>query len=218
MCAKTLETKEITYDNLLKGNKDWVEDMIQADETFFDKLSAGQSPPVLWIGCSDSRVPANQITNTMPGDIFVHRNIANVVVHTDMNLLSVLDYSVNVLKVKHIIVCGHYGCGGVKAALGNKQVGIIDNWLRNIRDVYRVHQTEMEAIQDEEQKFNRLVELNAIEGAANVMNTSIVQSAWASGQELSVHAWVYSLKTGLINDLKVTASGVDDVAPAFKVS
>ncbi len=218
MCAKNIETKDITYQALLQGNKDWVQDMIQTDPTFFDSLSAGQSPPVLWVGCSDSRVPANQITNTLPGDIFVHRNIANVVVHTDMNLLSVLDYSINVLKVKHVIVCGHYGCGGVKAALGNKQVGIIDNWLRNIRDVYRVHEREMSTIKDEEQKFDRLVELNAIEGAANIMNTSIVQSAWANGQELSVHAWVYSLKTGLIKDLKVSSSSQDDVAAPFKVS
>lgn len=218
MCAKTIETKDITYDSLLQGNKDWVKDMIDNDPAFFDKLSEGQSPPVLWIGCSDSRVPANQITNTRPGDIFVHRNIANVVVHTDMNLLSVLDYSVNVLKVKHVIVCGHYGCGGVKAALGNKQVGIIDNWLRNIRDVYRTHEREMATIKDPNQKFDRLVELNAIEGASNVMNTSIVQSAWANGQELAVHAWVYSLKTGLIKDLKVTSTGLDDVSAAFKVS
>jgi carbonic anhydrase len=218
MCAKTIETKDITYEGLLKGNLDWVEDMKKADPTYFDKLSAGQNPPVLWIGCSDSRVPANQITNTLPGDIFVHRNIANVVVHTDMNMLSVLDYSVNVLKVKHVIVCGHYGCGGVNAALGNKQVGIIDNWLRNIRDVYRMHEREMQTMKDPEQRFNRLVELNAIEGAANVMNTSIVQNAWANGQELAVHAWVYSLKTGVIKDLKVTSSSLDDVAPAFKVS
>ncbi|MFD0939613.1 carbonic anhydrase [Pedobacter boryungensis] len=217
MCAKTIETKDITYDNLLQGNADWVEDMIKTDPTYFDKLSAGQNPPVLWIGCSDSRVPANQITNTLPGDIFVHRNIANVVVHTDMNMLSVLDYSVNVLKVKHVIVCGHYGCGGVNAALGNKQVGIIDNWLRNIRDVYRMHEREMSTIKDPEQRSNRMVELNAIEGAANVMNTSIVQNAWASGQELSIHAWVYSLKTGLIKDLKVSSHSLDDVSPAFKV-
>ncbi|WP_316831264.1 carbonate dehydratase [Pedobacter aquatilis] len=217
MCAKTIETKDITYDSLLQGNKDWVKDMIDNDPAFFDKLSEGQSPPVLWIGCSDSRVPANQITNTKPGDVFVHRNIANVVVHTDMNMLSVLDYSVNVLKVKHVIVCGHYGCGGVKAALGNKQVGIIDNWLRNIRDVYRTHEREMATIKDEEQRFNRLVELNAIEGAANISNTSIVQAAWANGQELAVHAWVYSLKTGIIKDLKVTSSSLEDVTPTFKV-
>ncbi|WP_029282763.1 carbonic anhydrase [Pedobacter sp. R20-19] len=217
MCAKPIETKDISYEALLQGNKDWVKDTIDKDPAFFDKLSDGQNPPVLWIGCSDSRVPANQITNTKPGDIFVHRNIATVVVHTDMNMLSVLDYSVNVLKVKHVIVCGHYGCGGVKAALGNKQVGIIDNWLRNIRDVYRTYELEMSAIQDPIKRFDRLVELNAIEGASNIMNTSIVQAAWANGQELSVHAWVYSLKTGIIKDMEVTSNCLDDVTPAFKI-
>lgn len=219
MCAKleNQNTEEITYEGLLQGNKDWVAATLHEDPEFFDRLSAGQKPPVLWIGCSDSRVPANQITNTMPGDIFVHRNIANVVTHTDMNLLSVLDYSVNVLKVKHIIVCGHYGCGGVNAALGDTQVGLIDNWLRNIKDVYRMHEGEMSTISDPQLKSDRLVELNAIEGAANVMSTSIVQNAWASGQELSVNAWVYSLKTGLIKDLQVSASSADDVSPTFKM-
>jgi carbonic anhydrase len=219
MCAKLEKqnTAEITYEGLLQGNKDWVAATLKEDPEFFNKLSAGQKPPVLWIGCSDSRVPANQITNTMPGDIFVHRNIANVVSHTDMNLLSVLDYSVNVLKIKHIIVCGHYGCGGVNAALGDTQVGLIDNWLRNIKDVYRVHQSEMSSITDPQAKFDRLVELNAIESAANVMSTSIVQNAWANGQELSVNAWVYSLKTGLINDLGVSASKAEDVSPMFKM-
>jgi carbonic anhydrase len=191
MCAKLEKqhTDQITYESLL-----------------------------LWIGCSDSRVPANQITNTLPGDVFVHRNIANVVTHTDMNLLSVLDYSVNVLKVKHIIVCGHYGCGGVNAALGDKQVGLIDNWLRNIKDVIRIHEREMSTIKDPQKRSDRLVELNAIEGAANVMSTSIVQNAWASGQELGVHAWVYSLKSGLITDLKVSASSAEDISPVFKMN
>jgi carbonic anhydrase len=219
MCAKLEKqhTDQITYEGLLQGNKDWVAATLKEDPEFFNRLSAGQTPPVLWIGCSDSRVPANQITNTMPGDIFVHRNIANVVTHTDMNLLSVLDYSVNVLKVKHIIVCGHYGCGGVNAALGDKQVGLIDNWLRNIKDVYRMHEREMSTIKDPQRRSDRLVELNAIEGAANIMSTSIVQNAWASGQELSVNAWVYSLSTGLIKDLKVSASNADDVSPVFKM-
>ncbi|HMI03785.1 MAG TPA: carbonic anhydrase [Pedobacter sp.] len=219
MCAKLEKqhTDQITYEGLLQGNKDWVANTLKEDPDFFKRLSAGQTPPVLWIGCSDSRVPANQITNTMPGDIFVHRNIANVVTHTDMNLLSVLDYSVNVLKVKHIIVCGHYGCGGVNAALGDKQVGLIDNWLRNIKDVYRMHEREMSTIKDPQRKSDRLVELNAIEGAANIMSTSIVQNAWAAGQELSVNAWVYSLSTGLIKDLNVSASNADDVSPVFKM-
>lgn len=219
MCAKLEKqsSDQITYESLLKGNQDWVAATLNEDAEFFNRLSAGQKPPVLWIGCSDSRVPANQITNTMPGDIFVHRNIANVVTHTDMNLLSVLDYSVNVLKIKHIIVCGHYGCGGVNAALGDQQVGLIDNWLRNIKDVYRIHEEEMNGITDQQKRFDRLVELNAIEGAANVMSTSIVQNAWGAGQELSVHAWVYSLKTGLITDLKASASSANDISPVFKM-
>ena len=214
MCAKLEKqnTDQITYEGLLQGNKDWVAATLQEDPSFFERLSAGQAPPVLWIGCSDSRVPANQITNTNPGDIFVHRNIANVVTHTDMNLLSVLDYSVNVLKVKHVIVCGHYGCGGVNAALGDSQVGLIDNWLRNIKDVYRMHEREMSTIKDPARRSDRMVELNAIESAANVVSTSIVQNAWGSGQELSVHAWVYSLKTGLITDLKVSASNANEIS------
>lgn len=207
---------KITYESLLEGNKTWVAETLKLDPNFFDELSAGQHPPILWIGCSDSRVPANQITNTLPGDIFVHRNISNVVVHTDMNLLSVLDYSVNILKVKHVIVCGHYGCGGIAAALSNHQFGLIDNWLRNIKEVYRMHEKELSAITDEHEKAARLVELNAIESANNVKNTSIVQNAWAVGQELSVHAWAYSLKTGLITDLKVSASGEDSVQGVFK--
>src|SRR6186997_2365076 len=143
------------YQSLLDGNKEWVKERLQADPEYFDRLSKGQSPQVLWIGCSDSRVPANEITKTQPGDIFVHRNIANMVVHSDMNMLSVLDYAVNILKVKHVIVCGHYGCGGVKAAMENKQYGLVDNWLRFIKDVYRMHSRELEAIKDDEQRFDR---------------------------------------------------------------
>ena len=221
MCANhsedLLAREEITLENLLQGNKDFVERTLEEDPNYFEKLSAGQKPPVLWIGCSDSRVPADKITNTMPGDIFVTRNIANVVTHTDISMLSVLDYSVNVLKIKHIIVCGHYGCGGVAAAHGNKQVGLIDNWLRNIKDVYRFNQAEVDGL-PEDQKIDRLVELNAIHSANNVMSTSIVQNAWANGQELSVHAWVYSLQTGLINDLKSTFSAADGMDPVFKMS
>lgn len=214
MCAQN----NITYESLLQGNKDWVHETLERDPTYFERLSAGQSPPILWIGCADSRVPANQITNTNPGDIFVHRNIANVVVHTDMNMLSVLDYAVNVLKVEHIIICGHYGCGGVKAALGNQQVGIIDNWLRNIKDVYRLHDKELDLITNENNKADRLVELNVIEGAYNVTKTSIVQNAWGNGQKLSVHGWVYSLKTGLITDLDVTSTDSQNMANVFKFS
>lgn len=220
MCAnhssKLLDREEISLETLLKGNQDFVTSTLEEDPDYFNKLAAGQKPPVLWIGCSDSRVPADKITNTMPGDIFVTRNIANVVSHNDLSLLSVLDYSVNVLKVKHIIVVGHYGCGGVAAALGNKQVGLIDNWLRNIKDVYSLNKTELEALPDDK-RLDRLVELNAIHSAENVINTSIVQNAWTSGQDLSVHAWVYSLKTGLIKDMGLSYTTADDMNPFFRM-
>jgi carbonic anhydrase len=218
MCAKTDQqhSHHITYEGLLQGNKDWVAATLAEDPTYFDRLSAGQKPPILWIGCSDSRVPANQITNTNPGDIFVHRNIANVVVHTDMNMLSVLDYAVNVLEVEHVIVCGHYGCGGVAAALTNKQYGIIDNWLRNIKDTYRLHYHELDQISDEKKRQDRLVELNVIEGVFNLTKTSIVQNRWANGKTLGVHGWVYSLETGLISDLGVTSDSNNHMSPVFR--
>lgn len=204
MCAKVeLHPHNITYEGLLKGNKEWAAATVAEDPSYFERLAV-QKPPVLWIGCSDSRVPANQITNTLPGDIFVHRNIANVVVHTDMNLLSVLDYAVNVLEVEHVIVTGHYGCGGVEAAMGNKQFGIIDNWLRNIKDVYRLHAEELDAIPDEKKRLEKLVELNVIEGVLKLSKNSIVQNRWANGKKLGIHGWVYSLETGIITDLKVT--------------
>lgn len=192
------------YYSLLEGNKKWVEERLSADPEYFERLAKGQSPQVLWIGCSDSRVPANEITKTQPGDIFVHRNIANMVVHSDMNLLSVLDYSVNILKVKHVIVCGHYGCGGVKAAMENKQFGLVDNWLRHIKDVYRIHSEELDMIPNEEQRFNRFVELNVIEQVFDLTKTSIIQNAWQSRNEPKVHGWVYELRTGLIKDLNVS--------------
>ena len=219
MCAKLEKQNrdQITYESLLSGNKDWVTATLAEDEDFFNRLSSGQKPPVLWIGCSDSRVPANQITNTNPGDIFVHRNIANVVVHTDMNMLSVLDYAVNVLEVEHVIVCGHYGCGGVAAAMGNQQVGIIDNWLRNIKDTYRLHHEELDAISEEKDRCDRLVELNVVEGVFNVTKTSIVQNRWSSGKKLSVHGWVYSLKTGYIKDLEVSCASNEHLGSVFKV-
>ncbi len=206
----------ITYEQLLQGNKDWVANTLKEDPEYFKRLSAGQAPPVLWVGCSDSRVPANQITGTQPGEIFVHRNIANVVLHTDMNLLSVLDYAVNLLKVKHIIVCGHYGCGGVSAALSNKQYGLIDNWLRSIKDIYRAHQNELDKINNHQRKERRMVELNAIEGAYNVAKTSIVQNAWQNGAELQIHGWVYELATGLITDLEVSVSSNDKLGDVFR--
>jgi carbonic anhydrase len=219
MCAKLEQqhSHQITYDGLLQGNKDWVAATLSEDPTYFQRLSAGQKPPVLWIGCSDSRVPANQITNTLPGDIFVHRNIANVVVHTDMNMLSVLDYAVNVLEVEHVIVCGHYGCGGVEAALGNKQFGIIDNWLRNIKDTYRLHYHELDLISDPKRRSDRLVELNVTEGVFNLTKTSIVQNRWSNNKPLGIHGWVYSLDTGLIKDLEVTATSNEHIASLFKI-
>jgi carbonic anhydrase len=219
MCAKleTPETKQITYEGLLQGNKDWVAATLAEDPKYFERLSAGQKPPILWIGCSDSRVPANQITNTNPGDIFVHRNIANVVVHTDMNMLSVLDYAVNVLEVEHVIVCGHYGCGGVEAAMGNKQVGIIDNWLRNIKDTYRLHYHELDMISDHKKRAARLVELNVIEGVFNLSKTSIVQNRWSNGKKLSLHGWAYSLASGLITDLGVTCDNNSHMKSVFRM-
>jgi len=192
------------YYSLLEGNRRWVQEKLEQDAEFFERLSKGQSPQVLWIGCSDSRVPANEITRTEPGDIFVHRNIANMVVHSDMNLLSVLDYAVNILKVRHVIVCGHYGCGGVMAAMNNMQYGLVDNWLRSIKDVYRLHAQELDAITNEEHRANRFVELNVIEQVFHLTKTSIIQNAWATRQQPIVHGWVYELKTGLIKDLNVS--------------
>lgn len=218
MCAKIEDTTHITYEDLLQGNKTFVENTLKEDPEYFNNLAKGQSPPVLWIGCADSRVPANQITNTKPGEIFVHRNIANMVIHTDMNMLSVLDYAVNVLKVKHVIVTGHYGCGGVIAAMGNQSVGLIDNWLRHIKDVYRLHATELDSIADTGKRAERLVELNVIENVYNLCKTTIVQKAWQSGQELSVHGWVYALSTGVIKDLNVSATNSSNLGEVFKFS
>lgn len=210
-----MESNYITYEGLLEGNKQFIANALKEDSEYFDKLAV-QNPPVLWIGCADSRVPANQITNTKPGEIFVHRNIANMVIHTDMNMLSVLDYAVNVLKVKHVIVTGHYGCGGIIAAMSDQQFGLIDNWLIHIKDVYRLHARELDKITDEKQRADRMVELNVIENVNNLCKTSIVQNAWKTGQELSVHGWVYSLATGIITDMKVSATNNDKLDKVFK--
>lgn len=195
-----------SYTALLSGNREWVDQRLKEDPDYFKKLSQGQSPEVLWIGCSDSRVPANQITGTKPGEVFVHRNIANVCAHSDMNMLSVLDYAVNVLKVKHVIVAGHYGCGGVAAALSNKQFGLIDNWLRHIKDVYRLHSHELDRISDPQLRVNRLVELNVIEQSYNLCKTTIIQNAWKERSDLEVHGWVIDIGTGLVKDLKVSSN------------
>ncbi len=207
---------EITYENIFKRNRDWVEKMNKKDPEFFSKLAKGQKPPILWIGCSDSRVPANEITGTLPGEIFVHRNIANMVIHTDMSMLSVLDYSVNVLGVKHVIVCGHYGCGGVLAAMGNMQVGLIDNWLRHIKDVYRMHQAELESISEPEQRGKRFVELNVIEQVYDLTKTSIIQNAWNKGANLSVHGMVYDINNGFLVDLEVTVKDNNELHEVYR--
>ena len=200
---------------LLENNKAWAVLQKYNDPEFFNELSQGQNPDYLWIGCSDSRVPANQITGTKPGEVFVHRNIANMVVHSDMNLLSVLSYAVEVLKIKHIIVCGHYGCGGVMAAMGNKQYGLIDNWLRQIKDVYRFHQEELDAINDEKQKARRFVELNVMEQVLHLGKTSIVQNSWNNNQPLHIHGWVYDLSDGIIKDLNVSSSCTKDLHSVY---
>jgi len=197
-----------SYQKLLLENKAWAQEKVEDDPEFFTRLSNIQTPEFLWIGCSDSRVPANEITNTQPGEIFVHRNVANLVVHTDVNLLSVLDYAVSYLKVKHVIVCGHYGCGGVKASMTNhdfKQV--LNMWLRNIKDVYRLHRTELDAIAEEETRFDRLVELNVIEQVQHLAKTSIIQRAWQKQSYPHLHGWVYGLKDGLIKPVFEMSAG-----------
>lgn len=205
------------YKKILDNNKLWVETAVAKDPNYFKDLAVGQNPPLLWIGCSDSRVPANEIIGAKPGEVFVHRNIANMVVHSDMNMLSVLDYAVNVLKVKHVIVCGHYGCGGVKAAMGNESIGIIDNWIRHIKDVYRLHQTFLDSISNESDRFNAFVELNVKEQVIDLAKTSIVQSAWKNGQELTLHGWAYGLNSGFVTDLQVNFSSDKDLDQVYQL-
>ncbi len=199
------------YKKIIENNKIWSETKLKDDPEYFQKLSKGQAPPLLWIGCSDSRVPANEVIGAQPGEVFVHRNIANMVVHSDMNMLSVLDYAVNVLKVKHVIVCGHYGCGGVKAAMGNSSIGIIDNWIRHIKDVYRYHKNYLDSIIDENKRFDAFVEINVKEQVMDLAKTSIVQGAWKNGQELCLHGWVYGLDTGIVKDLEVNFCDNNDM-------
>jgi carbonic anhydrase len=205
------------YKQLLENNKKWVAGKLNQDPDFFNKLSKGQKPPLLWIGCADSRVPANEIIGAEPGEVFVHRNIANMVIHSDMNVLSVLDYAVNALKVKHVIVCGHYGCGGVQAAMGNQHIGLIDNWIRHIKDVYRFHAKELNAIENEKERFDRFVELNVKEQVLDLAKTSIVQSAWESGQELSIHGWVYGVHDGVIKDLNLTHTNNNQLNEVYQL-
>jgi carbonic anhydrase len=205
------------YKKILDNNKVWVENALEKDPNYFKDLAKSQTPPLLWIGCSDSRVPANEIIGAKPGEVFVHRNIANMVVHSDMNMLSVLDYAVNVLKIKHIIVCGHYGCGGIKAAMGNDSIGIIDNWIRHIKDVYRLHQDHLDSITDENERFNTFVELNVKEQVFDLAKTSIVQSAWKNGQDLSLHGWAYGLNSGFVTDLNVNFSSDNDLDDVYQL-
>jgi carbonic anhydrase len=207
---------EKSYQKLLDNNKAWATLQKYNNPELFNGLAKSQNPEYLWIGCSDSRVPANEITGTKPGEIFVHRNIANMVIHTDMNLLSVLSYAVEVLKVRHIIVCGHYGCGGVSAAMSNKQFGLIDNWLRHLKDVYRYHFEELDSIQDPLLRERRFVELNVIEQVRDLGKTSIVQNAWMRAQPLHIHGWVYELHDGLITDLDVTFTGATDLPSIYQ--
>jgi carbonic anhydrase len=196
------------FEELLQDNKTWAAQMLANDPDFFTKLSGLQTPEFLWIGCSDSRVPANQITNTQPGEIFVHRNVANLVINTDVNLLSVLDYAVNHLKVKHVIVCGHYGCGGIKASMSKTDYKpVLNMWLRNIKDVHRLHRDELDSITNEDQKFDRLTELNVQEQIFNLAKTSIIQRAWKNEQRPELHGWVYGLKDGIIKPVYEMKAG-----------
>ena len=205
---------EKSYKKLIEGNIRFSKEKKIEDPEYFKKLSLGQKPDYLWIGCSDSRVPANEITNTESGEIFVHRNIANVVVHTDANLLSVLEYALKYLDVKHVIVCGHYGCGGIKAAMSNELHGFVDNWLCNIKDVYCKHQKELEIIQDIDKRTDRLTELNVIEQVKNLAKTTIVQEVWKA-RPLHLHGWVYGINSGLIKELNVIQKGNDNIEPIY---
>jgi carbonic anhydrase len=204
-----------SYKKLLEGNKRWAHDQVEADPQYFKKLVPVQTPDYLWIGCSDSRVPAETITGSEPGDIFVHRNIANLVVHTDLNLLSVLEYAVKILKVKHIVLCGHYGCGGIKSSMENIAYGYVDNWLRNIKEIYVKYAEELEKIQDPETRLNRLVEINVVEQVRNLCKTKVVQLA-LEDKSLEVHGWVYGMKDGVIKELSHTDDTLKAVHPIFK--
>ena len=200
-----------------EANRAWSARMRENDPAFFERLVRAQTPELLWIGCSDSRLPPDQVVGRLPGEIFVHRNVGNVVVHTDLNFLSVLQYGVEVLKVRHVIVCGHYGCGGVRAALSPKPLGLIDNWLRHIRDVSMVNREELEAIADPAARQNRLCELNVAAQVANVCHTTIVQDAWRRGQPLTVHGWIYDLGDGLLRDLGLVVESADQIALAYRL-
>lgn len=203
-----------SYKKLIDGNRKYAMEKKHDDPNYFKKLALGQEPQYLWIGCSDSRVPANEVTNTVSGDIFVHRNIANMVVHTDVNLMSVLDYAVNILKVKHVIVCGHYGCGGVKAAMKSESFGYVDSWLRKIKEIYQKYNEELNKIEDFESRANRLCELNVIEQVHDLAKTKIIQEAWKT-RKLQIHGWVYGLDDGLIKELNTLIDDINELEPVF---
>ncbi|WP_199609661.1 carbonate dehydratase [Flocculibacter collagenilyticus] len=204
-------------DQLIQNNEKWIDKCTHDDPDFFKRLAGQQNPDYLWIGCSDSRVPANTIVGLEPGELFVHRNIANMVQQTDFNCLSVLQYAVEVLKVEHIIVCGHYGCGGVQAAIGNDEHGLVDNWLRQIKDTYHANQSEVDAMPTPEEKVNRMCELNVMEQVQNLAKTKVLQLAWQRGQKVSIHGLIYSIRNGKLNDLNVTIKGIEQVDPVYRV-
>jgi carbonic anhydrase len=204
--------------HLFDNNLAWAAQMRSADPDFFAKLAAQQAPDYLWIGCSDSRVPANQIVGLLPGQLFVHRNVANVVVHTDFNCLSVIQFAVEILEVKHIIVCGHYDCGGVRAALHDSELGLIDNWLRHIRDVHQKHQDALKAIRSDSERLDRLCELNVIEQVSNVCYTTSVQSAWRRGRALAVHGWIYGIQDGRLRDLNVCVTSQEEISSIYRMA
>ena len=204
--------------HLFDNNRAWAAQMLEKDPQFFEKLVKQQTPEYLWIGCADSRVPANEITGLMPGEVFVHRNIANVVVHTDLNCLSVIQYAVEVLKVKHIIVCGHYGCGGVAAAMQTREFGLIDNWLRHLKDSYQRYADELDEMVDDTARLDRFCELNVIDQVYHVGHTTIVQGAWRRGQALAIHGWIYGIKDGMLKDLNVHVESADALQAVYRMA
>ncbi|MCI5210723.1 MAG: carbonate dehydratase [Candidatus Electrothrix sp. ATG2] len=205
-----------TLKEIFDQNKQWAGKVRESDPAFFEKLSKQQHPQYLWIGCADSRVPANQIMDALPGEVFVHRNIANIVMHSDLNCLSVIQYAVDVLKVKHVIVCGHYGCGGIQAALQNEENGLIDNWLQSIKDVIRIHQRELDSFTGDKEKVDRLCELNVMEQVVNVCQTTIIRDAWKAGQELSVHGWIYGIEDGILKDMNICITKPEEIPDTLK--
>jgi carbonic anhydrase len=215
---KNVENDADHLPHLLENNRRWAAEISARDSQFFNKLADQQSPEYLWIGCSDSRVPANELLGLLPGELFVHRNVANVVVHSDLNCLSVLQFAVDVLRVKHVIVCGHYGCSGVHAAMLRRRIGLADNWLRHVQDVHHKHEHYFDNSLNTREKVDRLCEINALEQVANVCQTTIVQDAWERGQPLTIHSWIYGLQDGLLRDLGLTVSGPDDLVPKMQES